>query len=200
MSDDAEDTKKLLEGVFERTKNEPEDWGAMAWTLQRAAEVLMDAHAQTWGDPEGPPERPENEQLDSPASMLYGCAMENMIKGYLIKKHGGFEQARAACPDAWQKHRLVDLARATGLPLTPVQRLLLGSLEAFVVWAGRYPISMKKQHYTIPKQYMSGENMTPTEIQRDGIKILEPFYKQLEDVVFAELRKWGQDLEIPAKT
>jgi hypothetical protein len=43
--------------------------------------------------------------------------------------------------------------------------------------------------FTIPRQFQSGEHMTPSAINSDGIKILEPFYKKLEEEVFAELRK-----------
>jgi hypothetical protein len=200
MSYDAESTKKLLEQVFDRAKDEPEDWGAMAWTLRTAADVLFDAYAQTWGDPDDAPEKPENERLNGPASMLYGCAMENMIKGYLIKKHGGFESARKVYQVAWDRHQLLRLAQATGLPLTPDQQLLLRSLEYFVVWAGRYPISMKRDHYTIPKQYKSGDNMTPTQLNGDAIRILEPFYKQLEDDIFADLLKRSGDLAATLKS
>jgi hypothetical protein len=200
MSIDAEHTKKLLERVFDRAKDSPEDWGTMAWTLRTAAEVLLEAHAETWGDPDDAPEKPENERLNGPASMMFGAAMENMIKGYLIKKHSGFEAARKVNQIAWDRHQLLRLAEATELRLTPDQILLLRSLEYFVVWAGRYPISMKRDHYTIPKQFMSGDNMTPTEINGDRIKILLPFYKELEDDIFADLRKWSSGLENPAQS
>jgi hypothetical protein len=68
--------------------------------------------------------------------MLYGWAMENMIKGCLIKRHGGFAPALAGCKSDWKGHRLLDLALATGIPLNPEQKLLLGGLQAFVIWAG----------------------------------------------------------------
>jgi hypothetical protein len=184
---DAEETKSLFDGVFDRNKNDPEEWGATAWNLRAGADVLFQAYRESW-EPEGEPVHPENAHLDSPATMLYGGAMENAIKGYLIKKHGGFEQARAAKRKAWDRHKICELAVATGLPLTPEQKLLLRSLEAFIVWAGRYPISMKRDQFTIPKQFQSGDHITPNQIRHDGVEILEPFYKQLEDDIFADLR------------
>jgi hypothetical protein len=185
---DAEETKQLFDRMFERDKDDPEEWGATAWNLRTAANVLFDAYGETW-EPDGEPAKPENQNLDSPASMLYGGALENMIKGYLIKKHGGFEQARAADQFAWDRHQISQLAAATGLLLTYEQKLLLRSLESFVVWAGRYPISMKRQQFTLPKQFQSGDHMTPSTLNSAGVKLLEPLYKQLEDEVFAELRK-----------
>jgi hypothetical protein len=168
-----------------------------AWNLRTAADVLFQAWEESW-EPSGEPIHPENEHLDSPATMLYGSAMENAIKGYLIKKHGGFEQARAAIQIAWDRHQISRLAVATGLPLTPEQRLLLHSLEAFIVWAGRYPISMKRHQFTIPKQFQSGDHMTPIQIRRDGIEILQPFFKQLEDDIFHDLPKNLADLDLNA--
>ena len=193
---DPERNKKLFDRVFERTKDDPEDWGSMAWTLMTASDVLLEAFGQTWDGPTGEPVHPENERLDHPASMLYGCAMENMIKGYLVRKYGGFEKARDKYRPAWDRHQISRLAEATGLPLTTEQKLILGSLEAFIVWAGRYPISMKPETYTIEKQFRSGDHMTPNTIGCDSIAILKPFYKQLEDYVFTDLRKNLGDLEL----
>lgn len=46
---------------------------------------------------------------------------------------------------------------------------------------------MKRDKFTIKKQFQSGDNMTPNQIRCDGIEILERFYKQLEDEIFADL-------------
>jgi hypothetical protein len=54
---------------------------------------------------------------------------------------------------------------------------------------------MKREQYTIPRQFQSGEHMTPTPKRDDGVAILKPFYKGLEDEVFANLRTW--DIGIP---
>jgi hypothetical protein len=194
----AEETERLFNGVFMKNQNDPVEWGATAGNLRTAADVLFQAYGETWEG--GEPIHPENEHLDSPATMLYGCAMENAIKGYLIKKHGGFEQARAANEKAWHSHQISRLAVETGLPLTPEQGLLLCSLEAFIVWAGRYPISMKRHQFTIPKQFQSGDHITPNQIRRDGIKVLEPFYKQLEDDIFADLLKSFGDVNASASS
>ena len=191
---DLEEKKRLFDGVFARKKDDPEDWGATAWNLRTAADVLFEAYGETY-EPGGEPVQPQNQDLDSPASMLYGCAMENMIKGYLIRMHGGFEQARAANQCAWDRHQISKLAVATRIPVSREQELLLRSLEAFIVWAGRYPISMKRDQFTIPKQFQPGDHITPNEIRRDAIEILQPFYKQMEDVIFADLRE-SMDLNL----
>lgn len=185
---DPEEKRRLFDRLFNQNKDDPEEWGVTAWNLRTAADVLFEAYKKGCAYDDAP-ECPENEHLDSPALMLYGCAMENMIKGYLIKKHGGFEQARATKRFAWDRHQVSELAPATGIPVTPEQKLLLRSLEAFIVWAGRYPISMKRDQYTLPKQFQSGDHMTPNPINIVGVEVLQPFYKQMEDVIFADLHK-----------
>lgn len=195
---DAE-TKLLYNDVFKKDQNSPEAWGATAANLRIAADVLFQAYGETWEGDE--PLHPENQHLDSPATMLYGCAMENVIKGYLIKKHEGFDKARAANQEAWERagakdqkaweklwqhHKISKLAEATGLPLTSEQKLLLQSLQSFIRWTGRYPIPMGRDEFTILKQFHSGDDMTPNQIEPAGIKLLEPFYKQLEDDIFAD--------------
>jgi hypothetical protein len=154
---DSEETRQALDRMFERNKDDPEEWGATAWNLRTAADVLFEAYGEIW-EPDGEPVHLENQNLDSPASMLYGGALENMIKGYLIEKHGGFEQARAAHQCAWDRHQLSRLAAATGVPLSHDQLLLLRSLESFVVWAGRFPIPMRRDQFTIPRQFQSGDH------------------------------------------
>jgi hypothetical protein len=192
--------KRCLEKVFTNDRDNPEAWGATAGNLRIAADVLFQACRESWQNDE--PIHPENQPLDSPATMLYGYAMENAIKGYLIKKHGGaehdgFEKAKAANKEAWS-HEISKLAEATGLPLTSEQKLLLESLESFIRWAGRYPIPLHQDQFTIPKQFHAGDDMTPNQIEPDGIQILEPFYKRLLDDISADLRKSFGDLNLAA--
>jgi hypothetical protein len=118
--------------------------------------------------------------------MLYGYALENSIKGVLIKRHGVFEQAKQNHTKAWN-HKILALAEATNLPLTTDQKLLLKTLEAFVIWAGKYPVSLKPEEFTIEKQFQSGDYLTPNEFHRSHLALLEPFYRQLQHEIFADL-------------
>jgi hypothetical protein len=196
---DARRKDRLFDGLFERSKDNPNAWASTALNLRMAADVLFKAYRESWEPAGEEPRHSENEHLNSPASMLYGCALENAIKGYLIKKHGGFEPARTAHPNAWPKHRLLDLALATGLPLSNDQELCLKSAEAFVRWAGRYPISITRQEFTIPKQFRSGNHMTPNALMLDTIEILEPFYHALIRSLYGKQDALG-DLDLAAKS
>lgn len=159
MPSHAEQTKKMLENNCGCDQDKADAWGRFADGLRTAAEVLWTTRSQA-RDHSGEPVEPQNEQLDTPATMLYGFALENLIKGYLIKKHGGFSKARSSHGVAWSRHRIHDLATATGFSLDDNQRLLLKSLEAFIRWAGRYPVPLKREEFTLPKQYRCGCNIT----------------------------------------
>jgi hypothetical protein len=190
---------QLFDRLFERNKDNPNAWASAALNLRMAADILFEAYRESW-EPDGEePRHPENERLNSPASMLYGCALENAIKGCLIKKHGGFKPAKTEYGNAWARHRLIDLAVATGLPLSNDQKLCLKSAEAFVRWAGRYPISITRQEFTIPKQFRSGDHMTPNPLMLDTIEILEPFYRALIKDLHAASHARG-DLGLAAKS
>jgi hypothetical protein len=181
-----------FEEQFERRKNNPEAWGETADTLWAAANVLLRAQEENRNLGGGCPE-PEYEHLDSPATLLYGFALENLIKGYLIKKHNSFDNALKAAQGIWKGHNVSVLAAKTGIPLTETQQIQLKSIDAFIIWAGRYPIPLVPDKFTVKKQLHTANNWTPTEISWSGIELLKPFWKQMEDAIFAESRKkWAK--------
>ena len=183
------DKKQLFDDWFNEKKDDPHRWGSNASNLKSAAEALFKVH-RDWCDPEtGEPINHEHERVDAPATMLYGCAMENMIKAYLIKKYGSFETAMGANENAWKRHQIPALADETGLTISDELRLLLRTLESFVVWAGRYPIPLKRHQFTLPEQFDCSDDMVPSEIQFRGmgIRLLDEFFKRMEDAVFADL-------------
>lgn len=172
-----ESNKIVFEQVFDRDKNDPWAWAATAERLHRAAVLLFRAHLNS-RTPEGEPLEIEDTELDLPATLLFGYALEAAIKGYLIKRPGEFEKARDTYP-AWGSHQLRELAAATGLPLTKEQKLLLPSAQAYVLWAGRYPISKEKGQFTLKKQLWSGKYMPPMPLDTGTVAILEPFFQAL---------------------
>jgi hypothetical protein len=118
--------------------------------------------------------------------------VENAVKGFLIKKFGGFEPAMVAGDSNWKGHRLVLLARQTDIPLSRDMELVLGTLEAYVRWAGKYPISLKCNQFTIFKQFCSGDDITPNSLNYVTLQILDGFLKQLIDEILKEFyNKWS---------
>jgi hypothetical protein len=119
--------------------------------------------------------------------MLYGFALENAIKGYLIEKCRSFEDAMKADKEAWKGHRLQALARATGLPLTEEQGLLLASVEALISWAGRYPVPLRREKFTLNKQLGEDNNSPPILLDKVERAIIDPFYRAVTDALHANI-------------
>lgn len=171
-------TSEAMDGLFKKCKNRPEEWLKTAADLRKSADILFAKCPQGWGQ-DGEPINPESLFVLGPASMLYGFALENAIKGCLIMQHGGFDAAYAAHKGNWKSHRLQALAEGTKLPITPEQTQLLRSAEALVRWAGRYPISLKREDFTLSKQLNADDDMPPILLDAYERSVLDPFYKSL---------------------
>jgi hypothetical protein len=189
---DANDTKRIYEEIFEKRRDDPEAWIFTAMKLRRAAEILFEANeTSTYEDADGAPVNQENAKMDEPATLLYAHALEDALKGYLIKMHGGFKQAKDSLPDAWKTHRLSAMAEATGLPLSKDQALIIQSIEQFSRWAGKYPTSLRKDDFTLPQQFYSGRNLTPNALDSTSLGIIDAFYEQLKNELLADFRsRW----------
>jgi hypothetical protein len=170
------ENKRILQQHYHRQHNNPAAWALSAWDLEAASDVLFEKY-QNNNTEDGPPLDLDHERLHIPATMLFGFAVENLLKGVLIKQHGDFAKARKAINDvekgAWN-HNLLVLAEATNYPLKEEQRRWLRTLSASIKWAGRYPTSLYVEDYTIEKQVNSGDNLTPSPIDSAGIKTLKP--------------------------
>jgi hypothetical protein len=71
------------------------------------------------------------------AMLLAGLALENLAKGLVIRREG---LDGAALPKGLSKHetrRYLDRAK---VDLSTAEQKLVSRLEAYVVWAGRYPV------------------------------------------------------------
>ncbi len=170
--------------LFEKNKDRPEEWLTTATNLRKAADILFAECPQGWS-PNGEPIDPDKLFILAPASMLYGFALENAIKGYLIERRGSFDAAVSADKEAWKGHRLQALAQATGLQLTGEQSLLLESVEALICWAGRYPVSLKREKFTLNKQLNASKNTTPIVLDKVEREIIDPFYTAVTNALNA---------------
>jgi len=82
--------------------------------------------------------------------MLAGMAAEVMLKAILVQrptvrvfvtnKRSTLDARGRALREIFYSHRLVDLARAAGLRLTPGQRKTAVALSQYIYWRGRYVV------------------------------------------------------------
>ena len=106
-------------------------------------------------------------RIDIPATLLYGYAVENALKGFLVSKlqlnQSGGEKLRG-----WRQHDLAALFDQAKLQIPNKKhteyRLLLVTLTAHIVWAGKYPSPFKFEDgdrgFVLPKQWQQ-ENGNP---------------------------------------
>lgn len=76
--------------------------------------------------------------LRRPYLMLCGMSLEVLFKAIVVAKGGK--------PDT-RSHKLPELAKDAGVPLTQKQKGLLEVLSAYVYWAGRYPVPSISKYY-----------------------------------------------------
>ncbi len=125
-------------------------WLSSARSLMGAAEHLTEAIAGFWQEP-GPEGKPLEMILGADYQkifmMLYGFAIENLCKAYMVTQLNADERRRIVekgeLPGKLKDHNLPRLVEEKiGLKVEIEERKLLKSLEEAVLWAGRYPVSI----------------------------------------------------------
>ncbi len=99
-------------------------------------------------------ERIEEPFIGGTALMLYGLAVENLLKAGLA--HQG-KAATASGAFGLKSHVLLSLGEQLGLSLSTIEAELLERLEAFVSWAGRYPMPLVAQDL-YPRSFSTGQH------------------------------------------
>jgi len=132
-------TQKQREDWF-RDMSQPEQWAGTAANLWQAADILF---REALTDRDGVPFVPENMHMNVPATLLYGYALENAIKGLLIKtrKLNWHDLLSYTKIKQWKQHDLVSLIMDTGIQVSGEEKQLLKTLTAHIVWAGKYRAS-----------------------------------------------------------
>jgi hypothetical protein len=96
-----------------------------------------------------------------PAFLLYGYAVENLLKGlYVAKNPDAIGEDRLKVP---AHHDLCELAKEAGYTATVSELELMKKLTTITTWSGRYPVAKK-----VPKHAEGG--LVPEWIFDDPIK------------------------------
>lgn len=147
------ETRRLLEKHYDRQWT-PDPWLRRAKDLRRAAEILFKAYEASKTE-EGVPVEIEDVDMNIPATLLLGYAVENALKAFLIKCcRWDAEKCKKSKP--WRTHNLPSLFEETKLVATAEQLLLLKTLTAFILWAGKYPVAFEvsgDRGFLLPEQY-----------------------------------------------
>jgi hypothetical protein len=129
---------RLSAALFDLRASEYREWQRMAEALKSAAKAVADAWAQRRQ------ERVESglfdlaDFADEPlvAMLLAGLALENLAKGLVIRREGLSGRGLGSL----DKHETLSYLTRAKVRLSNSERKLVRRLEAYVLWAGRYPV------------------------------------------------------------
>ncbi len=126
---------------------------AIGWVMKADAlilgfEILPPAETSLLESRERPP------RLSSVAYMLAGYAVEVLLKARVIQQKSAMDEKGKF---ALRSHNLIVLAESATFEITNEEARLLERLEAFVTWAGRYPMPV------------NSDDMRPRPLGNDGM-------------------------------
>lgn len=132
--------------IIFRLLNEPHHWQSKARKLRHCADLLFKAFLAARALSDEEQSETEDSKIDDVATLLYGMAMENLLKAALLKE--GIAKIRtdgtvAWCAEGATAHDLLGICRSLkSFKLNADQEKLMERLSAFVYWAGKYPTSL----------------------------------------------------------
>jgi hypothetical protein len=184
-------TDTFAEWLFRAHLNKTARWRESAQRLKRGADLLFAAHESFSQLPGEEQAEAEDTRVAGVATLLYGLAMENMIKAVLLKE--GHAQRKADGSVDWRvdgatQHDLVSMCRSSQIiNLDAEQEKLMERMSAFVHWAGKYPTPLafrdkgKKDFkgLLLSDQQSAGKRMTPVEFRHDDREAFEQIYQAL---------------------
>jgi hypothetical protein len=193
----SDDDLKYWEGHFKKM-NQDSDWLQSAYRLKHGADLLFKAYslAAELSDEERPAD--EDIRVAGVATLLYGLAIENMIKAVLLRENIAKVENDGTVKwnvEGAQAHDLVSISKPL-LVLGNDELKLLERLSAFVSWAGKYPTpktfdNMGKGGFRgllLKDQPGCGEIMLPSEFTAKDRDSFEKIFKKLSDRVRKQSR------------
>ena len=188
-------TDDFGEWFFKEHLNKPGRWRESAEKLKRGADLLFAAHenfAQLSGEEQA---EAEDTGVAGVATLLYGLAMENIVKAALLKE--GIAKSRPDGSVDWKadgatRHDLVAMCRSSQVILLDAhQEKLVERMSAFVHWAGKYPTPLRfrdgeKKDFKgllLSDQPGAGKRMTPVEFRHEDRDTFEEIYQALAQKV-----------------
>jgi hypothetical protein len=179
------------EWLFKEHLNKPGRWRESAEKLKRGADLLFAAYesfSQLSGEEQADA---EDTRVAGVATLLYGLAMENIVKAALLKQ--GIAETKPTGSVDWNadgatEHDLVAMCHSSRIILLDAQQeKLMERMSAFVHWAGKYPTPLgfrdkgKKafKGLLLSDQPGAGKRMTPVEFGREDRDAFGQIYQAL---------------------
>ena len=135
--------------VIYRLLNSAHKWHAKAGKLKHCADLLFKTYLAAKALSPEEQSATQDSEISDVATLLYGMAMEGVLKAALLKR--GVAKMRADGSVAWGaegavNHDLVGICRSLQcVRLNADQEKLMERLSAFVCWAGKYPTPLNRK-------------------------------------------------------
>ena len=185
--------ENFWEQVFKGLNNELQ-WLESADKLKHGADLLFTAYSESCGLSPEERSQTEDRKMDGVATLLYGLAMENILKAVLLKE--GIAKVKPDGCVAWnvngaKEHDLVSICRSAKLlTLNPNQEKLLERMSAFVHWAGKYPTPLELKNkekdfkgLLLINQPKAAPITMPVEFQVEDKVLFDEIYAILWEIV-----------------
>jgi hypothetical protein len=196
--------ENFWEQVFKGLNDELQ-WLESADKLKHGADLLFTAYSESCGLSPEERSQTDDRKMDGVATLLYGLAMENILKAALLKE--GIAKIDADGSIDWivdgaSEHDLLAICRSSKLiSLNVNQEKLMQRLSAFVHWAGKYPTPWKltntKKEFKgllLKNQPKAAPITMPVEFRVEDKVLFDEIYKILWAKVlpidFNELNTW----------
>jgi hypothetical protein len=159
---------RLSQQQMYRAAQNPANWLLSAERLRKAAEIILshemtqevpyfrahdaatqEALAIAYTDPNKtgsaeiacePPNYP-------PAQVLYAYAIENVLKGLIVANDTTVVNENKISKRL-KSHDLIELSANAGVQVHIEERPVLAALSDLSVWAGRYPVALRREDYS----------------------------------------------------
>jgi len=142
------DLERALGDWFERASSDPQLWKLYAKGLFDSAEVLRAEYEHQWSEAATPPLNGTDDEVrlafvHRSALLLYGFAIENLLKGLRVvaagqRRRRHVQTLKQGIQLQLGGHDLVAIADAAAIPMSRAESELLRDLTEIVTWSGRY--------------------------------------------------------------
>jgi len=132
---------------FEKSGNSPISWFMSADHLLAAARVLRREYRSFNMDLSDNTEIPPEEKLLPSIFLLYGFALENLLKALFLKNGGVLVKDGRYCGK--NNHRLHTLAEKSAFSVSSTEKTVLQGLSKKLVSSARYPIGTCYEQHKI---------------------------------------------------
>lgn len=178
--------RPIIQSNFELKVTSDAAWGLQGRRLKNAGDILFakfsdDANRLVMG--QAVATELNNLELLTTASLLYGLALENMIKGIIVQQRAPSASEVFALFGKSSGHNLGDLAEKASFVLSKDERDLLNRLSAYVEWAGRYPVAKKMEKMTLRQKAVTGEWL-PLPLQQHEVSLYETVFARAYSIIF----------------